>query len=213
MERNTTYVAAMSVCICLAMNANAGIVSVSGAGQIIAPPVSLDTHAFESASHIFAISERQNLVLPYDLSVDIMNTGTVSTGDQKSPGVIPAGSILNSFLIHADTDTGRGTPLTATFTFEQPILGVISSTNGLIATDVDLGFHTTLYSLDVARGMEYFHQDSITIASDRMSITVTMVTSTALDEIRVITGEVVPAPGTIALFGGAALFARPRRRR
>lgn len=213
MERNTTLVAALSVCTCLAPIANADIIAVSGAASIINPPVSLDTHAFESSTTIFAIRERQSLVLPYDLPVDVTETGLVSIADQKTPGMIPAGSILSSFLIHADTDTGRRTPLTATFAFEQPILGVISSTAKLIATDADLGFHTTLYSLDVARGMEYFHQDTIEIAADRMSITVHMVTSTALDEIRVITGEVVPAPGTLALLGGATIFARPRRRR
>lgn len=213
MERNTTLVAALSVCTCLALNANADIIAVSGDASVINPPVSLDTHDFESSNTIFAIRERQNLVLPYDLPVDVIETGYVSIGDHMTPGLIPAGSILSSFLIHSDTDTGRRTPLTATFSFEQPILGVISATAKLIATDADLGFHTTLYSLDVARGMEYFHQDSIEIAADRMSITVTMVTSTALDEIRVITGEVVPAPGTLALFGGATLLARPRRRR
>ncbi len=208
--KRTNLWAGMSLCL-IANIAAADIVGTAGTGLVISAPVSLEVGEVDSATTIFAINERQNFVLPYDLAVDFSGHGDLGTIASLRGGVIPAGSRVSSHLIHMDTDTDVHMLIEASFTFDQPILGVIVTRNGLVASDVDLGFATTLYSLSDYRGVELDALDRVSVDLETNSVWVRMRQSTEIDEVRVITG-VVPAPGSLALLGATGVLAGRRRR-
>lgn len=208
--KRTNMWAGMSLCL-VANVAAADIVGTAGTGLVISAPMSLEVGEVDSATTIFAINERQNLVLPYDLPVDFSGHGELGTIASLRGNVIPAGSKVSSHLIHMDTDTDVHMLIEATFTFDQPILGVIVTRNGLVATDVDLGFATTLYSLIPYRGVELDAYDRVSVDLETNSVWVRLRQSTEIDEVRVITG-VVPAPGSLAALGMTGLLAGRRRR-
>ncbi len=213
MKRTTIIVAGVSLCL-MAHHSNADVVGVSGSGSLISPPMSLDVGEVDSATTVFAINERQGLVLPYDLAVDATGPGSFDSMASLNGGVISAGTPLSSHLIHMDTDLDVHGLMEATFTFDFPILGIIVTRSGLNASDVDLGFATTLYSLSDYRGPELNALDRIRLNDDGHSIWVNLQQTTEVDEIRVITAAPpVPAPGTLAALGLTGIFGGRRRRR
>lgn len=210
MKRTDVLWAGMSVCLVTGI-ANAEIIGTGGAGVVVPAPVSLLPGSLDSATTIFGINERQNIVLGGDLWVDIRATGVVSAWNELSGGVIPAGTAVSSHLIHMDTDTDEQMLVEAIFTFDAPILGLIVSRKSLLESDPNLGFVSTLYDDGEWRGPELEVVDRVAIGEDGRSVWVMMQQTTELDEIRVVTAA-VPAPGALGVLGGAGLFARRRRR-
>lgn len=209
--KRTNMWAGMSLCL-IANVAAADIIGVSGAGLVVSPPMSLDAGAFDSATTIFAMNERQDIALPYNLSVDWSENGMLGDTASLRGNTIPAGTRVSSHLIHMDTDTDIQMLVEASFTFDRPILGIIVTRKNLLASDVDLGFATTLYSLNEWRGVELDALDRVSVDLESNSVWVRMQQTTEVDEVRVITG-VVPAPGSLALLGGAGILGGRRRRR
>lgn len=212
MKRTNMIVAGMSLCL-MAHHSQADIIGVGGNGQLVSPPMSLDVGVFESATTIFALNERQGISLPYDLAVDATGPGSFASMASLNGGVIAAGTLISSHLIHMDTDLNVHGLVEATFTFDQPILGIIVTRARLDASDVDLGFATTLYPLSAFRGPELNAMDRIVLGEDGHSIWVSMQQTVEVDEIRVITAAPIPAPGAISMLGLSGLIAGRRRRR
>jgi hypothetical protein len=212
MKRTTIIVAGVSLGL-MAHQSNADIVGVSGSGSLISPPMSLEVGEVDSATTVFAINERQGLILPYDLSVDATGPGFFDSMASLNGGVISAGTPLSSHLVHMDTDLDVHGLMEATFTFDFPILGIIVTRSGLNASDVDLGFATTLYPLSDYRGPELNALDRIRLNDDGHSIWVNLQQTTEVDEIRVITAAPpVPVPGSLAAIGLAGVLGGRRRR-
>lgn len=213
MKRTTIIVAGVSLGL-MAHRSNADVVGVGGAGTLISPPMSLDVGVVDSATTIFSINERQGLVLPYDLAVDATGPGYFDSMSSLNGGVIAAGTPISSHLIHMDTDLDVHGLIEATFTFDFPILGVIVTRAGLDASDVDLGFATTLYPLSDYRGPELNAADRMSLNEDGHSIWVKLQQTTEVDQIRVITAAPpVPAPGALAALGVTGFMGGRRRRR
>lgn len=213
MKRTDVLWAGISVCL-LAHHASADIVSVGGTGQLISPPMTLDVGEVDSATTIFAMNERQDLVLPYDLHVDATGPGYFDSMASLNGGLIAAGTPISSHLIHMDTDLDVHGLIEATFTFSFPILGIIVGRDSLVASDVDLGFATTLYTLTNFRGPELNAADRIRLNDDGYSMWVRLQQTTEVDEIRVITAaKPIPAPGSVAALAITGLLGSRRRRR
>ena len=167
------------------------IADIDGGVELVDPaPDDVQLGTLQSDETVYAFDERQNVRLEEDLPID------TTTGDVITPGVIPAGTVVNSHLIHADPLTFMDVtffPIVTVF-FETEILGFYfkNPPTALHATDELLGLPGTQYekSDDVPRGAGGFPIfDQITIlGEDRTELMVTLTTGSGnMDEIRVIT--------------------------
>lgn len=163
--------------------------------SLIPPPTDVTLDALESDTEMWVFNEVQGLVLASDLSVDFGGTG----------GVISAGTKINSHFVHKDTLGGTVT-LSGTATFDEIILGIIASPSGLNTSDSILGLAGTSYPFGLdKRGTQIGEVgDSITFTVD--TLTLTSVTSSRPDQLRVITASsTVPVPAAVWLFGSGLL--------
>ena len=163
------------------------------------PPNSVGNDTFQSPN-LFGFDEDQNILLAAPLTVDV---GT-------SP--IPAGSTVASHYIFFDP--GPSQHMIGTVNFDSDVLGIITSTANLAASDF-LANTGVNYLNPAARGLE--PGDSVTISGPRQILFDTFASSPG-DYVRVLTTfspAAVPEPGTGALLasGLAALAALLGRKR
>jgi hypothetical protein len=170
----------------------------------LGPPNSVGNNTFQTPN-LYGFDEDQNIVLAADL---VVNVGT-------SP--LPAGTTVASHYIFFDP--GPVETVVGTVDFDSDILGIITSTSALAASDF-LANTGVNYLNPGARGLE--GGDSVTISGPRQ-ILFDVAASSPGDYVRVLTtfsppdnGTVIPEPGSTALMavGFAALAAagaRPRR--
>lgn len=187
--RSTTRCAA-ALCFCLALAASrlhAGMIAFVGdAVNGNPPPASVEEGQLESDLTITVFAERKLLPLASDLTVDIIADGTYGT--PLSPGVIPQGTIVNSYLVHADT-VANGNPtvlLRGGVRFNEEILGLIITDSALDVSDDKLGYSGTIYPTGLNfRGLNTAVADTVELnGSDvRFVLPVNGVT----DQIRIVT--------------------------
>ena len=81
-----------------------GDASVILLGEIteIPPPPSVQVGDLESNETMFIFLEVEVLILPTDLEVDITVDGFYDDLDDLTPGIIPAGTAVNSWFVHSD---------------------------------------------------------------------------------------------------------------
>jgi len=208
------------------------LMNVANAAIISSDPIPTDLNAHNSANEsntdIFLYTERQNLILGSDLSVDYL-AGSGSAGN------IIAGTSVNSFILHFDgvgnNQQGDSLHATGTYIFDSPILAVIwtgarpnaqpQTANNLDATDSILGAVGTTYPNGlIGRGIELedFYatngtNDTFTVVGNEFSLSV-FSKSAYLEQVRVITAGItasVPAPSALFLFGSALALLSFRR--
>ena len=163
------------------------------------------------------------LTLGSPLAVDISSPGVYNSNTPGSAGVIPAGTDVSSFMIHHESVSQQYSFIYITFTFPEPVLGIITTDAGLDATDLTLGNPGTLYptGLDF-RGLEMPYTitpDSVFWAGNQVFVAVASTTALILDQMRVITEATIPVPepGSITLsvlgaLGLAVMCWRKRRK-
>jgi hypothetical protein len=188
------------VAVLLVTQSLAGVIGTTGAVVDVtaSPPASVLLGAYESDSQIRLFSEKGTVSLVTPVAVDISVPGTYrfSADAPYTPGIVPAGTVVNSFFLHFDRISTTGfTRLSGSATFDCPIIGVIALTPQLDATDASLGRAGTTYPTGTQpkRGLEF--EEVVTLTADRRTLTVTLEiqqssTSPAdntLDQIRVIT--------------------------
>ena len=180
--------AAATLCALLpALPVGAAITAASGQIQLIPAPPSVDLGKLTSSTTMKAFNERQRVKLTAPLGIDLKAAGTYTKATQV-PAVgslsIPAGTIVDSHLIHADAP-GSPVVFDGTITFSQPILGVIFKSAGLDPTDAQFGAPGTFYSAGRGlRGLE-LNPDSIIIGTN--TVEVRSSSTQAMDELRVFT--------------------------
>ena len=200
--RKTIFIAV--VCAVVGTPAMADITGVTGDVLQVSPiPSDLRLDAYESDNDIFVFDEKQNLILPSDVSVDITQAGIYNDAGDLTPGTITAGTVVNSYLIHVDPVRTATSLFTyeGSITFSNRILGVIVNAQSLNDSDSVLGIDTTTYwqsgSYWSYRGLEWTPQDEVQISISLDGMTMHLEASNVLDNVRVV--ELVPVPGAVLL--------------
>ena len=214
--QNRGMVIALSLgSIGLVATANADIVGVGGMVQEISAPADARDGALANNSVVFAWNEQQNVMLDGDLLVDITGPGTYAHEEDLNSGVIKAGTIVSSHMIHFDTIRSSEAYYRGTISFDGDILGVIVTWENLDGSDV-VGSPTTMYQKGQGRGLENVNANGmefVTWEDNNLVLNISGRVQPVFDEIRIITST-VPAPGAIGLMATAGgCFLMPRRRR
>lgn len=110
-------------------SAGAQLAGTSGGVVKVIAPASVAEDAYESDTEIRAFDESQGVTLAAPLVVDITAPGDYAVAGDLTPGTIPAGTRVDSHLLHADP-VGSPDPLepvlvSGAVTFDTEILGVI----------------------------------------------------------------------------------------
>ncbi len=189
----------------LSVNGEAGIVSTSGAIQLITPPNDVRVDQLESNVTLFVFSESSNVVLPVDIKAEITEPGFYNRAANLNHGMIPMGTIVNSYLVHGDNVDGTlfAPHLVGSLVFDEPVLGILIGNvftvipnPSLDDSDAILGTPTTIYgSGERGRGL-FFPEDSVTLSADRLTVEVDFRTAFYYDQIRIVT---VPEPSSIVM--------------
>ncbi|MEM1021034.1 MAG: PEP-CTERM sorting domain-containing protein [Pseudomonadota bacterium] len=127
--------------------------------------------------------------------------------------IISSGTTIQSYMLQFDSpQPGAGT-LEAGIEFGSEVLGLITATGLLNATDSLLGAPGIVYETFNARGLE--GNDVVDFGADMFSVDVFFRTTSPGDWVRVITAAEVSEPGSLALLAtalvGVGLSRRKRR--
>lgn len=125
--------------LALAPTAHGGITLLSGEVQLIAPPFSVQEDAIQNNQTASLFAEQQNLLLTAPLAIDISSGGVFNETIDLTPNLIPAGTLVNSYLVVADS-TGVNRTFIGTIQFDEPILVIVMSQASLQASHAVVGF-------------------------------------------------------------------------
>ena len=193
----------MTTVVSLAMilavtNAAAAIVSTSSTIEVIDPPPSVVPGALESNDYIRVFPEQRALWLSSAIMVDFAAPGTYDAPVDlpANPPAVQAGTWVNSYYLHSDQAGEGGSRLfKGTITFATPILGVMITSDRLLATNSLLGAATTTYpatgGLELSACTNAAAQDCVTLTAPA-TLTIKLTTWNVTDSLRVITQAVAP---------------------
>jgi len=225
MKRNVIAVSMCVLVFCVLAGSSFadGIIGTTGNVVIVGPPPDATQDQLESNSSIFVWVEQQIFQLPVPVTTNASVPGLYDSPADLSNAVLPAGAWVHSYYVHADFDSGapgagEGALLTGSLTFEEVILGVITTDGDLLAAHPVLGAAGTIYNDGFATGLDLNDKprwDRFILSADMHTVDIVQFwVSTVRDSMRIVTYSVVPEPGTLALLagGGLALVLRKRRR-
>jgi hypothetical protein len=148
-------------------------------------------------------------------------TGVVLSSDLNlaGGGVVPAGTTVNSYIVHFDPVGSNQSPVwecKGTITFDEPVLGLIYATSDtstyslLTASDDSVGLGSAFYESNTYhRKLEIPQSKWQDVANN--TVYLNLFTNTSMDEVRIVT---VPAPGALVLgLVGTSLVAFIRRKK
>ena len=162
----------------------------SGQVAVISAPKTVEVNKLESNSNAMFFQEQQNVTLNKTLTVDASKSGSYVHDSSFKPANILAGNKVNSYYLHADKvgQTLSFVHARGTITFNEPILGVITTRAGLNNSDY-LGGTTTTYPTSgrLMDSSDMINPDWFSVSDDRKTITFDFQTSTHSDDIRIIT--------------------------
>lgn len=157
------------------------------------PPPGLTAGRFEH-DYILAFREATGVRLTESLPIVTAAPGQVGDGKTR-PSIrrsrLPAGTVVDSYLIHAD---GLSRSMFASGTLQLPhtIVGLIIDTRQLNATDALFGHPKTTYPNDRQRGLELgltgsIGTDGLILDRHVRQLGISMRTNASIDQIRVLT--------------------------
>jgi hypothetical protein len=152
---------------------------VDGDIELITSPTSVVAGYLQSDDYIRVFDENQNVFLTDNLTTDDFR-------DTIDAQTIPAGTFVNSHLVHFDPTASM--QLSGTITFYGDILGLFPTNDGLSNTDGIFGLSSTKYPTgsDTRKSDEGgSNQDVITYTDNQL--TITLKAADKIDQIRVIT--------------------------
>ncbi len=174
---------------------------------------------FESDFDLFMFAERQHHLLTRDLSIDLSQPGTYfpdtvpkdqQTWEALNPGVIPAGTRVDSYYFHFDNETYDDTfrlrkyincegqyRVAGSVTFKNPVLGIVMRAGAgrratLRQSDAELGLSGVDYcdhnlwhfpGINIVDGCQ---TDNFRLSADRHTLWLTNYTDIHHDNYRVI---------------------------
>ena len=179
-----------------------GVLQTTGILKFAAPGPDFVPGKFEDNDHIVVFREQQHVTLEAPVLVDLAEPGEywkLSAEERRSH--VASGREVGSFLfqlnpvgsIRPDDEIGPRTVM-GQITFDRPILGVITTTDTLEASDEALGDPRGHY-LRGTRGIEARRKltkppgegkDLIILAADRRTLILSLTAATSLDQIRVL---------------------------
>ncbi len=188
----------------------------------ISAPASVVEGALEDDGHVVVFAEQQDFLLTSDLSVDADNAGASvdPNGNGGDAGIIPAGTRIDSFMLHYDREgrptTSLGRHWLISFVNTDLIIGLIYTDGLLDASDI-LGAPATTYPTGTTfRGMTGTSEgvDSLTW-SQYFAMSGTHNVTVEVDQLRIILK--VPEPASVvSIISAVSLllaFAALRRKR
>jgi hypothetical protein len=181
-----------------------------GVTVLATPPPSVQWNQLESNTDIFAFKEVSNVMLPLPVLVDATTPGTYASESDLTPGFIPAGTVVNSYLVHSDPNEPLLPDVLVPYlnrllTFNEQIVGLMFLDTTLQASNLFLAAPGTAYpppqvdwglKLDVDDGPIIWSGSKVTWNSQTGS----GADGGGEDDIRVVTVTApVPEPGTLWL--------------
>ena len=157
---------------------------VDGDIRVSAVPKSVLKNHFESDREIRVFPEAAR-TLREDLAVDRSTPGLVAAAADLEAAMIPAGTAVQAYMVHVDPTHPTQSPFTATITFSQEVLGVITTSAKLDGSDGFVGARGTVYPRE-DREAE-LGDDSFEIEDDRRTIRFRLGEEDGIDELRVVT--------------------------
>ena len=163
---------------------------------------------FQSNTCLFGFAERKDVTLDRNLNPIAPRATNMAVANPPTR-LIPAGTVVDSYLIHGDSLGPSGTggaTLSGSWTFDEPILGVFMGRDNLVVTDALVGLTgtpgLTYEQTLVQRGLELGSNDVVRVTGPN-TIEVTF-DFNAMDEIRVLTGVIAPPTGSITIVKDAS---------
>ncbi len=152
------------------------------------PPADLRPEAKASDDEIVIFQEKYAFKLPNDIAVDITANNTYDAATPLTPGIVSAGTMVNSYYIHADQVGEALIEFRGTVKFEEPILGIIIDDDNLDISDGDLGHTGVIYPYDESmRGLKTYRGEDIITLRNIREIEVHLPLYGVTDQMRVIT--------------------------
>ena len=173
------------------------IADTGGAVVPVEAPPSVELKAYTSPVEIRVFNE-QTVKLAQDLPVNISKPGIYTDQKALSPAIIPAGTAVNSHLLHFDLPPGvEGATLSGSVSFDNPIVGLIVLDGDLDGSDAALGAPGTVYPIPgiVHRGLELDPAepgvDTLVVGSTTLDVVDVQLTAIELfDHVRILTAPV-----------------------
>ncbi len=171
----------------------------------------------QSNTEIYFFQERDDYILPSDVTINARSPGTYSTAGPSQ--VLSLGQVVDIFFIHMDVVSGTithggGGSTAGSIVFDEMILGVIGTVSELDASDF-LGDPFSTYLPTPAARNTWEGSDLLTISADRRTLTIDSLrvgtATTYADQIRVIVAT--PEPGTAVLLASGLVALSASRRR
>ena len=167
-----------------------GVSSTTGGTISEEPPESLTRGRVPTGSTPILYVERQHATLAADTEVDSLGEdGNYSNANEAT---IAKGTVVNSYLMHFNPTSNNQVNATASFTFDEKIVGVIGGSSLLIDTDY-LSFADPNFDASFNRRMDT--ADGWEILDDGHTIEFDVRATNFIDEARILTASSLDGVG------------------